>query len=210
MGLPEPNLYAERAECREYNLNTDNIELTNLAGKYAGVTTPKTEFHPGSECHTACRMTRSSRGIRTQLFHESVWCGIWRSRMLLAHSTEPNRYTDQPLRTVGFHARSRTGITGYSSSVSAEWLDLICSSCPAVPIFRFDLGDYPHSYNDTYNVTLEHAFAHRITASIAYVGNRGRHLWDNVDMNACARDLTSAVPSIRTVRFYYRKLWLER
>ena len=42
------------------------------------------------------------------------------------------------------------------------------------------VGNYPHSYNDTYNVTLEHAFPYQITASIAYVGNIGRHLWDNV------------------------------
>jgi len=44
-------------------------------------------------------------------------------------------------------------------------------------------GNYPHSYNDTYNVTLEHSFPYQITASIAYVGNIGRHLWDNFNVN---------------------------
>ena len=59
------------------------------------------------------------------------------------------------------------------------------------------VGNYPHSYNDTYNVTLEHAFPHQITASAAYVGNIGRHLWDNINMNLAVPgpgDLTTREP----------------
>ena len=47
----------------------------------------------------------------------------------------------------------------------------------------WELGLSPQ-HNDTYNVTLEHAFPYRITASIGYVGNMGHHLWDNIDVNA--------------------------
>ena len=45
-------------------------------------------------------------------------------------------------------------------------------------------GTFPHSYTDTYNVSLEHAFPRQLTLTVAYVGNIGRHLWDNVDVNA--------------------------
>ena len=45
-------------------------------------------------------------------------------------------------------------------------------------------GDYPHSYNDGWNVTLEQIFPHDFTFSVAYLGNVGRNLWDNLDVNA--------------------------
>ena len=46
------------------------------------------------------------------------------------------------------------------------------------------VGNYPHSYIDAWNVTLEQAFTRNVTATVAYVGNVGRKLWNNDDVNA--------------------------
>jgi hypothetical protein len=45
-------------------------------------------------------------------------------------------------------------------------------------------GNYPHSYNDGWNVTLEQLFPHDVAVTVAYLGNVGRNLWDNIDVNA--------------------------
>src|SRR3984957_19508284 len=164
------------------DLNTGNVLLTNLAGKYAGVSTPKTEFSP-------------RLGVAYQLAHNTVLRGGYgRSYYMNADGA-------------GFGSQGggwpiKQGQSQPQANPFAP-LPYVLDQGPGIPpplptyppngMIPFDgtlysnyfvgVGNYPHSYNDTYNVTLEHAFPFQITASVAYVGNIGRHLWDNINMN---------------------------
>jgi outer membrane receptor protein involved in Fe transport len=165
------------------DIATDNVLLTNLAGKYAGVTTPKTEFSP-------------RLGVAYRLPHESVLrAGYGRSYFM--NSSGAGFGTQGccwPIK------QSQTDVQANPFAPLAYTLDQGPGLPPALPAFPSNgqisfygapggseyfvgVGTYPHSYNDTYNLTLEHAFPSQITASIAYVGNIGRHLWDNFDVN---------------------------
>ncbi len=166
------------------NLNTDNIELTNLAGKYAGVSTPKTEFSP-------------RLGVSYRLPHETVLRGgygrsYFQNPYGAAFGTQGGGW---PIK------QSQTDAPANPFQPLVYTLDQGPGLPPALPPFPPNglisfqgapggseyfpgTGTYPHSYEDTYNVSLEHAFPHQLTVTVAYIGNRGRHLWDNVDINA--------------------------
>jgi outer membrane receptor protein involved in Fe transport len=162
---------------------TDTLLLTNLAGKYAGVTTPKTEFSPRI-------------GVSYRLPHESVLrAGYGRSYYMNADGagfgTQGGFW---PIK------QSQSDVQANPYAPLGYTLDQGPGAPPALPAFPSNgrisyfgapggyeyfvgAGTYPHSYNDTYNVTVEHAFPYQITASVAYVGNIGRHLWDNFNVN---------------------------
>ncbi|MGA3194988.1 MAG: TonB-dependent receptor [Terriglobales bacterium] len=165
------------------DIATDTLLLTNLAGKYAGVTTPKTEFSPRLGVsfrltdHTVVRggygrsyyMNADGAGFGTQ---GCCWPIKQSQTDVQANPFAPQGYTlDQgpgaPPALPAFPANGKISFQG----------------APGGSEYFVGVGTYPHSYNDTYNVTLEHAFPYQITASVAYVGNIGRHLWDNYDVN---------------------------
>ena len=162
---------------------TDTLLLTNLAGKYAGVTTPKTEFSPRLGAafrlsdHTVLRggygrsyyMNADGAGFGTQ---GCCWPIKQSQTDVQANPFAPLAYTfDQgpgaPPALPPFPSNGKISFFG----------------APGGSEYFVGVGTYPHSYNDTYNVTLEHSFPYQITASIAYVGNIGRHLWDNYNVN---------------------------
>jgi len=165
------------------DVTTDTLLLTNLAGKYAGVTTPKTEFSPRlgvsfrvSE-NTVLRggygrsyyMNADGAGFGTQ---GCCWPIKQSQTDVQANPFAPLAYTfDQgpgaPPTLPPFPSNGKISFQG----------------APGGSEYFVGVGTYPHSYNDTYNVTLEHSFPYQITASIAYVGNIGRHLWDNFNVN---------------------------
>jgi outer membrane receptor protein involved in Fe transport len=162
---------------------SDTLLLTNLAGKYAGVTTPKTEFSPRI-------------GVAYRLGHETVLrAGYGRSYYMNADGAGfGTQGCCWPIK------QSQTDVQANPFAPLSYTLDQGPGAPPPLPAFPANgkisfqgapggseyfvgVGTYPHSYNDTYNVTLEHAFPYQITASIAYVGNIGRHLWDNFNVN---------------------------
>ncbi|MGA9472537.1 MAG: TonB-dependent receptor [Terriglobales bacterium] len=162
---------------------TDTLLLTNLAGKYAGVTTPKTEFSP-------------RLGVAYRLPHETVLrAGYGRSYYMNADGAGfGTQGCCWPIK------QSQTDVQANPFAPLAYTLDQGPGLPPPLPAFPSNgqisfqgapggseyfvgVGTYPHSYNDTYNVTVEHAFPYQVTASIAYVGNIGRHLWDNYNVN---------------------------
>jgi outer membrane receptor protein involved in Fe transport len=162
---------------------TDTLLLTNLAGKYAGVTTPKTEFSP-------------RLGLAYRLPYESVLrAGYGRSYYMNADGAGfGTQGCCWPIK------QSQTDAQGNPFAPLGYTFDQGPGAPPALPVFPSNgkisfqgapggseyfvgVGSYPHSYNDTYNVTLEKAFPYQIIFSVAYVGNIGRHLWDNIDVN---------------------------
>jgi hypothetical protein len=162
---------------------TDTLLLTNLAGKYAGVTTPKTEFSP-------------RLGLAYRLPYESVLrAGYGRSYYMNADGAGfGTQGCCWPIK------QSQTDAQGNPFAPLGYTFDQGPGAPPALPVFPSNgkisfqgapggseyfvgVGNYPHSYNDTYNVTLEKAFPYQIIFSVAYVGNIGRHLWDNIDVN---------------------------
>ncbi len=178
------------------DLNTGNILLTNLAGKYAGVKTPKTEFSP-------------RLGVSFRVFKDTVLRGGYgRSYYMNADGAGfGTQGGGWPIK----QSQSDTQVNAYTplpyTLDQGPGLPAPLPAYPANGMIPFDgtlyseyfvgVGTYPHSYNDTYNVTLEHAFPHQITASVAYVGNIGRHLWDNINMNLAVPgpgDLTTREP----------------
>jgi outer membrane receptor protein involved in Fe transport len=165
------------------DIATDTLLLTNLAGKYAGIKTPKTEFSP-------------RLGLSFRLPHESVLrAGYGRSYYMNADGAGfGTQGGGWPIK------QSQTDVQANSFAPLGYTLDQGPGAPAALPAFPSNgqisfagapggseyfvgVGTYPHSYNDSYNVTVEHAFPHQITASVAYVGNIGRHLWDNYNVN---------------------------
>jgi len=165
------------------DVTTDTLLLTNLAGKYAGVTTPKTEFSPRI-------------GVAYRLPHETVLrAGYGRSYYMNADGAGfGTQGCCWPIK------QSQSDVQANPYAPLGYTFDQGPGAPPALPAFPSNgqisfqgapggseyfvgVGTYPHSYNDTYNLTFEHAFPYQITASIAYVGNIGRHLWDNFNVN---------------------------
>ncbi|MGA3350416.1 MAG: TonB-dependent receptor, partial [Candidatus Sulfotelmatobacter sp.] len=162
---------------------TDTLLLTNLAGKYAGVTTPKTEFSPRI-------------GVAYRLPYESVLrAGYGRSYYMNADGAGfgtqgccwpiKQSQTDaqaNPFAPLGYTFDQGPGapppLPAFPSNGQISF-----QGAPGGSEYFVGVGNYPHSYNDTYNVTLEKAFPYQIIVSVAYVGNIGRHLWDNIDIN---------------------------
>jgi len=164
------------------NLNTGNVELTGLAGKYAGVVTLKTEFSPRV-------------GATYQLTNNTVLRGGYgRSYFLNPYGASfGTEGCCWPIK----QSQSFSPTTAYAP------LPFTLDQGPGLPaplppypsngliplpngfsqIFP-GTGNYPHSYNDGWNVTWEQLFSHNFTFTLAYVGNVGRNLWDNVDVNA--------------------------
>lgn len=165
------------------DVTTDTLLLTNLAGKYAGVTTPKTEFSP--------RLGVSFRVSENTVLRGGYGRSYYMNADGAGFGTQGCCW---PIK------QSQTDVQANPFAPLAYTFDQGPGAPPALPPFPSNgkisfqgapggseyfvgVGTYPHSYNDTYNVTLEHAFPYQITASIAYVGNIGRHLWDNFNVN---------------------------
>ncbi|MFZ0762237.1 MAG: TonB-dependent receptor, partial [Candidatus Sulfotelmatobacter sp.] len=167
------------------DLSTDDVLLTNLAGKYAGVTTPKTEFSP-------------RLGVSYRLPHETVLrAGYGRSYFMNPYGAGfgtqgccwPIKQSQadtqaNPYAPLDFTLDQGPGLPAALPPYPSNGMIPFNGGPTGFSEYFVGTGTYPHSYNDTYNVTLEHALPYQVTASIAYVGNIGRHLWDNIDVNA--------------------------
>jgi outer membrane receptor protein involved in Fe transport len=165
------------------DIATDTLLLTNLAGKYAGVTTSRTEFSP-------------RLGVSYRLPHESVLrAGYGRSYYMNADGAGfgtqgccwpiKQSQTDvqaNPFAPLGYTFDQGPGAPAPLPAFPSNG-QISFQGAPGGSEYFVGVGNYPHSYNDTYNVTLEHALPYQITFSVAYVGNIGRHLWDNYNVN---------------------------
>ncbi len=168
------------------DLSTGNIVLSNLADKYAGVTVSKTEFSP-------------RLGVSYRLGHETVLRGgFGRSYFVNPYGAgfgtqgccwpiKQNQSDVQanPYAPLAFTLDQGPGVPAALPDFPSNGILPFNGGPDGFSEYFVGVGPYPHSYQDTYNVTLEHSFPHQITASIAYVGNNGHHLWNGgYDVNA--------------------------
>ena len=162
---------------------TDTLLLTNLAGKYAGVTTPKTEFSP--RIGVAYRLpfeTVLRAGYGRSYYMNADGAGFGTQGCCWPIKQSQTDAQANPYAPLGYTFDQGPGTPPALPAFPSNG-QLSFQGAPGGSEYFVGVGTYPHSYNDTYNVTLERAFPHQITFSIAYVGNIGRHLWDNIDVN---------------------------
>jgi outer membrane receptor protein involved in Fe transport len=167
------------------DLNTNDLHLTNLAGKYAGVTTPKTEFSPrlgASYRLFKDTVLRGGYGRSYFLNADGGWFGTQGSAWPIKQTQSDS--SANPYAAVGFTLDQGPGIPPPVPTFPTNGIVPFNGGPTGYSIYFVPTGNYPHSYNDSYNVTLEQAFPKSIIASIAYAGNVGRNLWDNIDVNA--------------------------
>ena len=162
---------------------TDTLLLTNLAGKYAGVTTPKTEFSP--RIGVAYRLpfeTVLRAGYGRSYYMNADGAGFGTQGCCWPIKQSQTDAQANPYAPLGYTFDQGPGTPPALPAFPSNG-QLSFQGAPGGSEYFVGVGTYPHSYNDTYNVTLERAFPHQVTFSIAYVGNIGRHLWDNIDVN---------------------------
>lgn len=164
------------------DLNTGNVLLTNLAGKYAGVSTPKTEFSP--RLGAAYRINSDTvirGGYGRSYFLNPYGAGFGTEGCCWPIKQSQNDAPANPYAPLSYTLDQGPGLPAALPPYPSN------GQIPLPPGF-FQIfpgtGTYPHSYTDTFNLSLEHAFPYQITTTIAYVANIGRHLWNNIDVNA--------------------------
>jgi len=164
------------------NLNTGNVELTNLAGKYAGITTLKTEFSPRVGATYRLTGTTVLRGGYGRSYFLNPYGASFGTQGCCWPIKQSQSYSPAtPYSPLPFTLDQGPGLPAslpdYPSNGLIPLPDGFSQYFPGT-------GDYPHSYTDAWNVTWEQLFSRDFTFTIAYLGNVGRHLWDNVDVNA--------------------------
>jgi outer membrane receptor protein involved in Fe transport len=162
---------------------TDTLLLTNLAGKYAGVTTSKTEFSP--RIGVAFRLPHDTvlrGGYGRSYYMNADGAGFGTQGCCWPIKQSQSDVQANPFAPLGYTLDEGPGLPPPLPAFPANG-QISFAGAPGGSEYFVGVGNYPHSYNDTYNVTLEHAFPYQVTASVAYVGNIGRHLWDNYNVN---------------------------
>ena len=164
------------------NLNTGNVELTNLAGKYAGVVTLKTEFSPRVGASYRLTDTAVLRGGYGRSYFLNPYGASFGTEGCCWPIKQSQSFSPAtPYAPLPFTLDQGPGLPATLPSYPANGLiplpDGFSQYFPGT-------GDYPHSYTDGWNVTWEQLFPDDFTFTLAYIGNVGRHLWTNVDVNA--------------------------
>jgi len=165
------------------DIATDTLLLTNLAGKYAGVTTPKTEFSP--RLGVSFRVSENTvlrGGYGRSYYMNADGAGFGTQGCCWPIKQNQTNVQANPFAPLAYTFDQGPGLPPSLPPFPSNG-KILFKGAPGGSEYFVGVGTYPHSYNDTYNVTLEHAFPYQITASIAYVGNIGRHLWDNFNVN---------------------------
>jgi outer membrane receptor protein involved in Fe transport len=165
------------------DVTTDTLLLTNLAGKYAGVSTPKTEFSP--RIGVSFRVSENTvlrAGYGRSYYMNADGAGFGTQGCCWPIKQSQTDVQANPYAPLGYTLDEGPGLPPPLPAFPANG-QISFAGAPGGSEYFVGTGTYPHSYNDTYNVTVERSFPHQITASIAYVGNIGRHLWDNYNVN---------------------------
>src|SRR6202521_5412644 len=165
------------------DIATDTLLLTNLAGKYAGVTTPKTEISPRlGVSYLLSENTVLRGGYGRSYYMNADGAGFGTQGCCWPIKQNQTDVQPNPFAPLAYTFDQGPGLPPSLPPFPSNGKILFKGARGGSEYF-VGVGTYPHSYNDTYNVTIEHAFPYQIIASVAYVGNIGRHLWDNFNVN---------------------------
>jgi outer membrane receptor protein involved in Fe transport len=164
------------------DLATGDVLLTNLYGKYAGVHTLKTEFSPRvGISYRVGNETVLRGGYARSYFLNPYGASFGTQGCCWPIKQDQTFNANNPYSPLPFTLDQGPGVpTPIPAFPSNGILPLPNGFSEIFP----GVGNYPHSYIDAWNVTLEQAFTRNVTATVAYVGNVGRKLWDNEDVNA--------------------------
>lgn len=176
-------MYAPEGESLgNVDLSTGNVILSNLHDKYMGVTSSKKEFSP--RLGFTYRVTNNT--VLLAGYGRSYFLNKYGSTFATGACCWPIQQSQSlspanPYAPLGFTLDQGPGVP------------------PAIPPFPssgivplpdgfgnvfFGVGEFPHSYSDGWNVTIQHALPHSVNVSLGYVGNVGKQLWSNIDPNA--------------------------
>ncbi len=161
---------------------TGNILLSNLFDKYAGVKTLKNEFSPRvGFSYRVGNNTVVRAGFGRSYFLNPYGASFGTQGCCWPIKQDQTFTQDNPYAPLGFTFDQGPGapatLPAFPASGQIPLPNGFSQIFPGV-------GKYPHSYSDGWNLTVEHSFAHDLTASVGYVGNVGRKLWNNIDLNA--------------------------
>jgi len=164
------------------DLDTGEVLLSNLAGKYAGVRTLKNEFSPRlGFSYRVGEQTVLRAGFGRSYFLNPYGASFGTQACCWPIKQDQTFSQANPYAPLGFTIDQGPGVPAtlpaFPASGKIALPDGFSEYFPGV-------GVYAHSYSDSYNMTLEHTFAYGINASVGYVGNVGRKLWYNSDPNA--------------------------
>ena len=164
------------------DLATGDVLLTNLYGKYAGVHTLKTEFSPRVGISYRIGNETLLRGGYGRSYFLNPYGASFGTQGCCWPIKQDQTFTgNNPYSPLGFTLDQGPGVpTPIPAFPSNGIIPLPNGFSEIFP----GVGNYPHSYSDGWNVTLEHGFGRNVTATFAYVGNVGRKLWNNDDVNA--------------------------
>ncbi len=164
------------------DLNTGNVLLTNLAGKYAGVRTLKTEFSP--RVGMSYRVTKDLvvRGGYGRSYFLNPYGASFGTEGCCWPIKQSQAFTPaNPYGALPFTLDQGPGLPAALPAYPSNGQIPLPNGFSQ---YFLGAGNYPHSYNDGWNVTLEQLFPYDVAFTVAYLGNIGRHLWDNIDVNA--------------------------
>ena len=164
------------------DVNSGNILLSNLYDKYAGVQTLKNEFSPRiGLSYRVGNSTVVRAGFGRSYFLNPYGASFGTQGCCWPIKQDQTFTQANPYAPLGFTFDQGPGapatLPAFPASGQIPLQDGFTQYFPGV-------GKYPHSYSDGWNLTLEHSFRHDLTASVGYVGNVGRKLWNNIDLNA--------------------------
>ncbi len=163
LGLHEPNLHARTDRAMDnIDIATDTAFVDQPGRQIRRSYHSKTEFSPRLGVSYRCSTTRFFAGGYGRSYYMNPYGagfgtqgGGWPIKQSQIDAA------GQSLSTTELHARSRAGRTAGASAVSGEWQDFISRAHRAVSEYFVGVGTYPHSYNDTLQCDLEHAFPHQ-------------------------------------------------
>jgi len=159
---------------------TGEVLLGNLFDKYAGVKPIYDEFEP--RLGLAYRLT--DKTVLRAGFARSHALNSGGANFGTQAATYPNRPTQNFTPPFTFAPISFTLDQG--PSAPAPIPPLPANGRLPLPngIMVFGLGtDLPHTYLDSWNLTVQHQLAGNVTLEGAYVGNVSRHVWDPYNIN---------------------------
>jgi outer membrane receptor protein involved in Fe transport len=164
------------------DLNTGDVILSNLHDKYMGVTSSKREFSPRVGMSYRIQKDTVLRGGYGRSYFLNKYGSTFATGACCWPIQQSQTFAPaNPYAALGFTIDQGPGIPPPIPPFPSSGVLPLPDGFGNV---FFGVGEFPHSYTDGWNLTLEHAFGSSLNVSLGYVGNVGEKLWSNIDPNA--------------------------